>query len=117
MCVCVRETKKESQNDGRSQRHMMAESQNGGHNLLEGEVTECSVKGLQKWSNMTWGSHILKTTTLAGKHKFRNYDSGFAESCTWNSKMMDVNTSPKGSLWNKCEHIRCYSIRIILVSV
>ena len=34
--------------------------------ILEGDVTECSVKGLQKWPNMAWGSHFLKTTTLVG---------------------------------------------------
>ena len=35
------------------------------------------------------------------KHKFRNYDSGFAESCIWNSEMVDRNMSPKGSQWNE----------------
>ena len=56
-CVCVGWTKKEGWN--------------GGQDLLEGDVTECSVKGQEKWPNMTWGSHALKTSTMAG-HDFKS---------------------------------------------
>ena len=47
VCACVGGTKKESQNGDCSQRHKMAESQNGSPDLLEGDITEC-VKGLQE---------------------------------------------------------------------
>ena len=48
VCVCVGGTKKENQNGDHSQRHKMAESQNSGHDLLESDVTECSVKRPQE---------------------------------------------------------------------
>ena len=41
----------ETKHGGCSQGHNMAESKNGGltHDLSEGDVTECSMIGLQKW--------------------------------------------------------------------
>ena len=48
VCVCVRvfvsqKNKEREPNGGRGQRHKMAESQNGWHDLLEGDIMKCSV--------------------------------------------------------------------------